>query len=89
MMPRAIDDFIQRATRVREIRGRPHIYDQGRVCDEVGCITRLSRYNARGRCWQHQPATPFVLHPGRNRKGLEPRPIIDSVPWETTSREVR
>jgi hypothetical protein len=25
----------------------------GRVCDEVGCETKLSTYNAGSRCWQH------------------------------------
>jgi hypothetical protein len=24
-----------------------------RVCEQPGCTTKLSRYNARNRCWQH------------------------------------
>jgi hypothetical protein len=28
-------------------------FGEGRVCDELGCATRLSTYNAGGRCWQH------------------------------------
>lgn len=24
-----------------------------RICEQPGCTTKLSRYNARNRCWQH------------------------------------
>jgi hypothetical protein len=27
--------------------------DADRTCEEAGCETRLSRYNPKGRCWQH------------------------------------
>ena len=29
----------------------------GRVCAAPGCETKLSRYNAGDRCWQHADAT--------------------------------
>jgi hypothetical protein len=29
----------------------------GRTCSAPGCETRLSRYNAGDRCWQHADAT--------------------------------
>ena len=43
------------------IRGsRPHglprasrTYPEGRVCAQEGCVTELSRYNKRDRCWAH------------------------------------
>jgi hypothetical protein len=30
-----------------------HQYPEGRVCAEPDCVTRLSKYNRRDRCWAH------------------------------------
>jgi hypothetical protein len=36
-------------------------FDEGRVCAEEGCETRLSIYNRSKLCWQHTPVRyPFV-----------------------------
>lgn len=44
----------------------PDTYPKGRRCDERGCITRLSVYNAGPYCWCHaakheihEPVDPF------------------------------
>ena len=28
-------------------------YPEGRVCEQEGCETRLSKYNRRDKCWAH------------------------------------
>lgn len=37
---------------------------EGRVCSAPGCETKLSRYNAGDRCWQHADAT-FPTYRGK------------------------
>jgi hypothetical protein len=34
----------------------PKTYDDGRVCSQVACSTRLSRYNADDHCFLHSSA---------------------------------
>ena len=38
--------------------------EDGRVCSEADCSTKLSRYNARERCWQHSDVV-FPNYRGR------------------------
>ncbi len=42
----------------------------GRVCSAPGCTTKLSKYNAGDRCWQHADAT----FPNFRGKRLSPGP---------------
>jgi hypothetical protein len=42
--------------------------DQGRVCADPGCETKLSVYNAGKRCWQHAE----VSFPNYRGKRLAP-----------------
>ena len=51
-------------------------YGAGRTCEEPGCETKLSTYNAWSRCWQHEPAHPYRQAPRdgrRNRPAYRPR----------------
>jgi hypothetical protein len=48
---------------------RAKTYAGDRTCEQEGCTTRLSIYNKAERCWQHEPPTKYVMHPGgRPRK---------------------
>lgn len=39
--------------------------ERGRICDQDGCTTVLSTYNASGTCWLHtQPTTRHSLARG-------------------------
>jgi len=42
-------------------------HEQGRVCDEAGCISVLSVYNKQGVCYAHQKRKPPRLR-GRVRR---------------------
>jgi hypothetical protein len=53
-------------TRIDGHRERQRTYLAGRVCEEDGCDTVLSRYNARARCWQHELARPYLVRGRRN-----------------------
>ena len=44
------------AIRGAQAKGLPRAsqrYPEGRVCEQPGCETRLSRYNRRTKCWAH------------------------------------
>ena len=71
-MPRMSDQVPQRAAAIGEVRGRPKTFASDRVCEHDGCPTRLSRYNPRTLCWQHDPGRPFVLNTGRRRRARGP-----------------
>ena len=43
-------------------------YTTGRVCDEPGCETKLSRYNKWDFCWQHEPVHAYVPRGKRRSK---------------------
>jgi hypothetical protein len=45
-----------RATTAGRARRRPKTFGEGRVCDDAGCDTRLSKYNKNDFCFQHAPA---------------------------------
>lgn len=52
--------FVMRGVRAG-IGGHPaRAFGPGRSCADPGCTTRLSIYNPTDRCWQHEPAHPFV-----------------------------
>ena len=38
-------------------RRKPKQYEAGRVCEEDGCTVRLSRYNKKDKCFNHQELT--------------------------------
>ena len=38
--------------------GKPRVYEEGRICAEPSCDTKLSRYNDKLRCFVHATATP-------------------------------
>jgi hypothetical protein len=38
-----------------------------RRCEEPGCETVLSAYNAGTTCWQHAPARPYFIRAPRKR----------------------
>jgi hypothetical protein len=43
-------------------------FPRGRSCARPGCSTRLSIYNPRSVCWQHEeprPASPVISRPHR------------------------
>jgi hypothetical protein len=60
---------VLRGVRAESRRSRLRIFPGGRVCDEPGCGTRLSVYNSRERCWQHEPPRSFIPVTGRPRGG--------------------
>jgi len=47
------------------------VFGVGRSCEEPGCQTALSQYNAADLCWQHAEIT-FPNHRG---KRLRPAPV--------------
>jgi hypothetical protein len=51
-------------------RGKTETFGDDRVCAHVGCGTRLSTYNPRSLCWQHDPGLPSVTAttPRRRRR---------------------
>ena len=44
------------------------VHETGRVCEEQGCATVLSIYNATGWCWQHEQPHAYVLQAPRKRR---------------------
>jgi hypothetical protein len=60
----------------RALRGRmapgdariSRVHEAGRVCEETGCATVLSMYNATGWCWQHEQPHAYVLQAPRKRR---------------------
>lgn len=57
------------------ISGKPKTFRPGRVCDQPGCETVLSRYNAGALCWQHDPGGRFIVHRG-GRPRRDPGPTF-------------
>jgi hypothetical protein len=55
------------ATGVQTLPRRQRTFEVGRCCAEPGCQTKLSIYNARERCWLHEPAHVFHPKVGRTR----------------------
>ena len=43
-------------------------FADGRVCAMPGCTTRLSVYNERAVCWQHDEVRPFFLRVPRRKR---------------------
>jgi hypothetical protein len=56
------------AAGIGKIRGKPTTFDADRICAESGCSTRLSTYNPRNVCWQHDPGRPYLSTPPRRRR---------------------
>ncbi len=44
------------------------VHEPGRVCQQDGCTTVLSIYNATGWCWQHEKPHAYVLQAPRKRR---------------------
>lgn len=56
-----------RAMQVGDYRRPLKTFEADRTCEEPGCQTRLSVYNDRARCWQHEPARSYHPKVGRTR----------------------
>jgi hypothetical protein len=57
----------------------PKSFDADRVCDELGCETRLSVYNPRQLCWQHEPPRKYNPKVGRTRNSDRLRAPVDAA----------
>lgn len=58
-----------RGSRPRELPRPNRTYGEGRVCEQPGCRTRISRYNKSAYCWAHAPVRyPLVRGERRRRK---------------------
>lgn len=42
-------------------------FEVGRTCEEASCDTRLSVYNPKRLCWQHEPVHTYRPKVGRTR----------------------
>lgn len=49
-------------------------FQANRTCEETGCDTRLSVYNPRQHCWQHEPLRTYHPKVGRTRNSDRTRP---------------
>ena len=58
---------ILKGSRAGELPRPNRVYAEGRVCEEDGCETKLSRYNRSKVCWQHTPIT-FPVNRGDRKK---------------------
>lgn len=56
-----------KGSRPRQLPRPNRTFQEGRVCEEDGCETRISRYNKARYCWAHVPLT-FPLTRGERRK---------------------
>ena len=45
--------FAVRGSRPQPLPRASQKYPDGRVCKQEGCVTRLSTYNKRDKCWAH------------------------------------
>ena len=55
-----MNDYVK-GSRPRELPRPNRTFEDGRVCAEADCQTRLSVYNRSAMCWQHTPVKfPFV-----------------------------
>lgn len=55
-----MNDYVK-GSRPRELPRPNRTFEDGRVCAEADCQTRLSVYNRAPMCWQHTPVRfPFV-----------------------------
>jgi hypothetical protein len=52
---------------VRSLPRRNRVWDQGRVCAQKGCITKLSIYNRSTYCWSHEPLHYYIAR-GRKKR---------------------
>jgi hypothetical protein len=69
MRPKLMDSEVPvRATTGADGGRRQKTFPSDRVCSHPQCETRLSMYNARTECWQHEPVRPYVIRLGRRRK---------------------
>lgn len=68
------------AVGVGAVRAKPRTFDSGRTCVEEGCDTRLSRYNPRALCWQHDPGRRFVPTAPRRRAREKRGPVVVDLP---------
>lgn len=69
-------DVPVRATAASDAGRRQKTFPSGRVCSQAGCDTRLSMYNARTECWQHEQIRPYVIRLGRRRRDDDARAIV-------------
>jgi hypothetical protein len=59
---------IFKGARPRELPRPNRTYNQGRVCAQEGCETRLSMYNRSRFCWAHTPLRFPVVRGERRRR---------------------
>ena len=59
---------ILKGSRAAELPRPNRVYAEGRVCDEEGCETQLSRYNRSTSCWQHTELKFPVVRGDRKKK---------------------
>lgn len=57
-----------RGARPRELPRPNRTYQEGRVCAQEGCQTRLSIYNKAKYCWAHAPVKFPLVRGERRRK---------------------
>jgi hypothetical protein len=60
-------DMELESVRTESVQDGPPVprFEEGRLCEEVGCQTILSVYNDGSRCWMHRPmerVTPLRNH---------------------------
>lgn len=56
-----------RGARIRPLPRPNRRYQEGRVCAQSGCETKLSIYSKWKYCWQHEPVHTYVPRGKRKR----------------------